>query len=568
VTEATAEPITLEAFDPADLLMDANARSDAEASVDKAFIASCKARAAASPGFPVHGDQARLAKCGNSVPITIVRRPDGQLRVRAGHRRNIGCQRGGVSVLGFIAGDEGDERADQRARIIEQWNENHHREKMTVRDDTAALLALFGEEEMSEAAIAKATGLSRPEVTAALAVARSEVAATAAEEYAIDILQAATIAEFDGDEDAVRELLSTAERNPAQFGHTAERLRQTADQRREQSAYAASWEAQGYQVWTDPGVPWTRNLYYLRDSAGEEITPEAHEACPGKAVAIAFDWDWAPGAAAAYRAAHDLAEDDDLEDVEFISDEEALAAGYRPCWQVSAYMCTDPGEHGHRNVNEVERDAAGGPAEQVANQIAAEEAARIKRRQVIAGNRQWRAATTHRQDYLRTVAAWKTPPAGALDLILRAFGCPDWDLINAMQKGHTLAVKLLGIKDGYGKEKIAEMIAQASIKRATVINLAVLLASREEPVSEDSVWRTDGMAHSIGRRTAREYLAYLRDVLGYTFSPIEEAVMAGESYDPLAADAEAAGQDGLTAQDATGQDEAAVMDDPAGSEAD
>jgi hypothetical protein len=56
--------------------------------------------------------------CGNNVPITIVRRPDGGLRVRTGHRRTIGCLRVGVLVLGFVAGAEDDERADRRARLI------------------------------------------------------------------------------------------------------------------------------------------------------------------------------------------------------------------------------------------------------------------------------------------------------------------------------------------------------------------------------------------------------------------------------------------------------------------
>ena len=98
--------------------------------------------------------------CGNNVPITIVRRPDGRLWVRAGHRRTLGCLRAGVPVLGFVAGDEGDERADRRGRLIEQWNENHHRAPRTVRDAVAVLLALFAEEQMTEAAIAKATGLA------------------------------------------------------------------------------------------------------------------------------------------------------------------------------------------------------------------------------------------------------------------------------------------------------------------------------------------------------------------------------------------------------------------------
>lgn len=566
MTDTAAETITLEAFDPASLLMDANARTDAEATVSKAFAAVLKAHAAASPEFPVHGDGTRRARCGNYVPITLVRRPDGQLRVRAGHRRNIGCMRAGVSVLGFVAGDEGDEQADRRARLIEQWNENHHREEMTVRDDTAVLRALFDEEAMTEAAIAKATGLDRPQVTASLAVARSETATRAAGEYGIDLLQAAVIAEFDGDDDAVGELLATAERNPAQLAYTAERLRQTASERRERTAYAATLEAQGYRVWSEPSVPWTRNLHWLRDAEGQEITPEAHETCPGRAVAIAYDWSWAPGAEAAYRQANELADDDEIG--EFGSDAEAAEAGFRPCWQITAYMCTDPGEYGHRNVNQAGRDKAGGPADQVRTQIDAEEAARIKRRQVIAGNKQWRAATTQRQEFLRTLAARKTPPARALTRVLAAMGGCDWDLINALQQGNSLAGELLGFKAGTGRDKIPEMITQASDKRAAVIALIILLASREIPTADEHVWRKDEWQWSSHRKTAAPYLAFLRDELGYTLAPIEAAVAAGEQFDPLAADADAAGQDGLTGQDAKDQaqdDANAATDTPAAS---
>jgi hypothetical protein len=105
MSNPTTEPITLEAYNPGDLLMDANARTNAEATVTKADVALCKTIAASRP----YG-------CGNNVPIIIVRRPDGRLRVRAGHRRTIGCLRAGVPVLGFVVGAEGDEQADRRAR--------------------------------------------------------------------------------------------------------------------------------------------------------------------------------------------------------------------------------------------------------------------------------------------------------------------------------------------------------------------------------------------------------------------------------------------------------------------
>src|SRR5260370_42425408 len=70
-TAVAAEPITLEAFDPAGLLMDANARSDAEATVGQAFVAVLKAHAATSPEFPVYGDPTRRPRRGNYVPIRL-----------------------------------------------------------------------------------------------------------------------------------------------------------------------------------------------------------------------------------------------------------------------------------------------------------------------------------------------------------------------------------------------------------------------------------------------------------------------------------------------------------------
>ena len=77
---------------------------------------------------------------------------------------------------------------------------------------------------------------------------------------------------------------------------------------------------------------------------------------------------------------------------------------------------------------------------------------------MIAGNKQRRAATTHRQESLRELAARKIPPARMLTTVLAAVGGCDWDLINALQKGNDLASERLGIKVGYGRDKIPEMI--------------------------------------------------------------------------------------------------------------
>lgn len=68
-------------------------------------------------------------------------------------------------------------------------------------DEAALILRLFDEEDMTEAGIAKATGLSKPRVAAYRAVASSKTAAKAAgrREF-LTLDQAAVLAEFEGDE--------------------------------------------------------------------------------------------------------------------------------------------------------------------------------------------------------------------------------------------------------------------------------------------------------------------------------------------------------------------------------
>ena len=167
---------------------------------------------------------------------------------------------------------------------------------MTVRDDTAVLLALFDEEQMTEAAIAKATGLARPQVTASLAVARSQAATSAAERWDFLTLdQAAALAEFEDDQEALTALVQAAKGSPSQFSHLAAQLRATRAQRETKTAFAAGLQAQGIAVYGErPYVPWTLALENLRDGDGNDITPGAHATCPGRAVAITYEWDWAP----------------------------------------------------------------------------------------------------------------------------------------------------------------------------------------------------------------------------------------------------------------------------------
>lgn len=521
MSDTAAEPITLQAFNPADLLMDANARTNAQATVDKADVALCKAIAASRPDG-----------CGNYVPITIVRRPDGQLRVRTGHRRAIGCLRADVPVLGFVAGEEGDERADRRARLIEQWNENHHREAMTVGDETAVVLALFDDEQMSEAAIAKATGQARPQVAASLTVARSELATKAAERWEFpDLFQAAILAEFESDEPALTELVHTARDNPGQFDHIAARLRATRAEREAKAAFTAEVEAQGYAIYGDrPYVPWTMALENLRNGDGNEISPEAHATCPGRAVTIGYEWDWAPGAEAAYRAAHGLAEDDDLADVEFAGDEEAHAAGFVPSWQIVRHLCTDPTQYGHTNIHGTPT-AAPTQEQQTAKDEAASAAAKTEeRRRVRRRNTEWRAATEIRTSHLKALLGRKAPPTGVLKLIVAAMARGETQPLMS-SFGHQTACELLGLTGNgaaadYRQLLLAEL-DRAAEERAQVIALAMVLGA-EHGVRDVHTWQSAEGKHwaSYGVPLAARYLAWLAEHTGYPLSGIEAEVAA------------------------------------------
>jgi ParB family chromosome partitioning protein len=470
---------------------------------------------------------------GNNVPITIVRRPGGQLRVRTGHRRTIGCQRAGVPVLRFVAGDEGDDRAGRRARLIEQWNENHHREPMTIRDDTAVLLALFDEEQMSEAAIAKATGLPRPRVAASLTVARSEVAVQAAERwYFLTLDQAATLAEFEDDEEALTALYQTAKDSPGQFGHVAARLRATRAEREAKAAFTAGLEAQGFAIYGDRSyVPWTLALENLRDGDGHQITPEAHATCPGRAVTISYDWDWAPGAEAAYRAARGLAGEDDRADVEFADDEEARAAGFVPGWRVGRHLCTDPQQYGHANGHGTASETPT-QGQQTAEDEAAEAARQTdERRRVRQRNTEWRAATETRTSHVKALLGRKAPPAGALKLIAEAVARGETQP-QMSSFGHQTACELLGLT-GHGaatghRDLLLAELARASEKRAQVIALAMVLGAAEHGVRDVHTWQSaeNRSWASYGLPQAARYLAWLAEHAEYALSGIEAEVAA------------------------------------------
>ncbi len=165
------------------------------------------------------------------TPILAIRTEE-RLRVRAGQRRTLASIEAGLAAIPAYVLDT--DTSDEARRIIEQMAENDHRAALGDRDRVAAFqqLSLLG---LSAAQIAKRTATKKDHVTTALTVAGSQVAAAATAKYDLTLDQAAVIAEFDGDDEAVKALTVAAVEDPEQFAHVAQRLR---DDRAEAQAVA------------------------------------------------------------------------------------------------------------------------------------------------------------------------------------------------------------------------------------------------------------------------------------------------------------------------------------------
>jgi ParB family chromosome partitioning protein len=532
MSDTTAEPITLQAFVAADLRMGDNIRKDAEATITKEWVAQLKEHAKHSPLLYPAPD-GTFVTCGNNTAVPLFRTEDGVLEILFGARRTLGCLGAEVYLLGYIAGDKSDDRAARRARLIDQLTENTGRVPMRRSDEAAAILRLIDDEDMTEAGVARATGLSKPEVAAYRAVARSATASKASDRWAFLTLdQAAILAEFEHDEQALTYLVQTAQHNTAQFDHVVARLRATRDEREAKAAFTAELETQGIAFYGEGSrVPWTLALENLRDGDGNEITPEAHATCPGRAVTITDGWDWPPGAEAAYRAAHGLADDDDLDGVEFASDEEAREAGYAEFWQISRHLCTDPEQYGHANVYGTPGEA---PTieQQTADDEVGESAAKTEeRRRVRRRNTEWRAAAEVRTGHLKALLARKVPPDGALKLIVEAMARGETQPLMS-SFGHQTACELLSLT-GNGaamdyRDLLLAELTRAPEKRAQVIGLAIVLGAAEHGVRDVHTWQNAESPYrsSYGVPRAARYLAWLAEHTDYPLSDIEAEVAA------------------------------------------
>src|SRR6266851_299166 len=324
---------------------------------------------------------------GVLVPLRVTHDPGGGYRVIDGHRRLAAAVKTGLAEVPADLAE--DRAADEPGQYLDMWTAHRHRAPLTVIEEADALFAAH-EAGATKARIRKSTGLKTPQVGAALAAARlsgdtRETVEALPQEMTLEDL--AIFAEFDGDGEAIVRLTDTA-RWGGSLEHQAELLRQERAARAEHERLRTELTNVGVTV-TDTLPPGAELLTALRHD-GEDLTPESHAGCPGQS---------------------------------------AFFRSYDPTTPV--HYCADPDTHGHTvrgsdtDGAATEASAAGAPSPggtpgapgPGGHDPGSPDPAR---RQVIEGNRAWKAAAEVRRRWLAAhLFARRTAPRETAAFIAR-----------------------------------------------------------------------------------------------------------------------------------------------------
>lgn len=494
--ETTTDPATLVYVDPGSLVVGANARLNAR--LTKRFVDSIRER-------------------GVRQAIVAYRDHNDVLVVLHGQRRTLAAVRAERPLVPVMVVP----RPEERDRVFDQVTENDHREALTVAERVAAYeqLAAFG---VSAAQIAKGMATSRPEVESALTVARSKLARSATERWEFLTLdQAAAVAEFEDDAEAVKHLVVAAQKGG--FDHHVQRLRDARAEAQAKVEAATALTTAGIAVVERPtwGNKQVKRLCELQHD-DEQLTADNHASCPGHAACLDNEWIYPDES----DDAEDPWEDDDQDDSDSptgdAGTQQERPAPYR-VW-VPEYVCTDFAAHGHA-LRRGGHDSGGGRNTIAEMTDDEREHARAQRRDVIQSNKDWDSAETVRRQWLRTFLVRKSAPATAAGFIAGSLArAEDHAVTQALTGGNRLAHDLLGLPDqaptlGRRAPAMVELVGKTSDARAQMIALGLVLAAYEEATNRNC-WR------SVSDSTAR-YLRYL-EANGYELSTVERRACGEE----------------------------------------
>jgi ParB family transcriptional regulator, chromosome partitioning protein len=472
---------------------------------------------------------ASIKQHGVLIPLTGVQSPEGHIFVREGQRRVIAAREAGLTTVPvYVTTDAaGSDTARTIERVTHQMVTNDHRQALTAAQRAKGIdqLILAG---VSPTKVAKSLGMQKKTVDAAATAATSAKAMAALEGGQLSLEQAAVVAEFEADAEAVDYLVKAA--TDGDFKHRAQQLRQKAIARAAHTEAAKPYAEKGHTILDMDFRPWLRehpSMFELRTIDGGEVTEDQvaqHPECwavhlrEGSAYVDtrtneivdenSIDWDVEGDDA--------TAAEDGFVHPKYIAEQDAYEAEYYCLNPEAAQVITaaDPAQGARAGYGETEEQAQ-----------SRRDAERTEKRKVIALNRLGAAAQQVRQIWVCKLLERKTPPKGAGIFIARQLA--QHPSLLTHNKAAETAGALLGhdSPDHHAIAKTVDELSPTGDARATVITLGLVLGAVESLTPKDS-WR-----HTWGQYS-KEYLGFLA-ANGYELAPVERVIAGHSTADEL-----------------------------------
>lgn len=474
-----------------------------------------------------------IREFGVGAPVLAEREPDGTVHVIDGQVRVLIAQAVGVArVPVWITDAPTDVDLTQRRidRTLAQINLNERRIPLS-QADYAAGVALMLDLGASPTRVAKGLQKTRrADVRKLAAVGRSATGRALVDNGQYSLDQLAVIAEYDnlGDTDAVEKLTSASRYN---FGYTVKAIAADREETRRRLHASLPYAAYGFGILTDE--PTTDDGYLpatdLVRADGEPVTDADVYADPARWVV----WvdveendelvDTATGALVDPDTVDwDTQHDPDTEPGDGSRRADGLA--WRDRWIPAYYL---PADHLDTTGLRLPVPQATDPQEALAaaeRAAALREESRFARRRVRELNKRGVAAAERREEFLATYFQRTKPPTQAAHFVA------DYLARNLAPGARQLVTKLLGI--GWSTEEVVKVITSASVNRAWMLALGMVLANREVTLDK-SLWRTRS-------ESTTRYLHLLADIAtaddDFALVDVEQAAAGDIDYHDIPID--------------------------------
>ncbi|MEE6140455.1 ParB N-terminal domain-containing protein [Mycobacterium sp. 050128] len=474
---------------------------------------------------------ASVGEVGVVVPVCATRDADGKTVVRDGQRRTLAARAVGLDTVPVYVVSEvaEDDKSRTVARITGQMVANDHRAALTETQRAKAIQQLLLEG-VSPAKVAKSLTVPKALVHAAAAAAQSPQAMDALSTTQLTIEQAAVLAEFDAEPDAIQYLCDAA--TLGEFDHRVSELRSKAQSEAAWEAAAQPLRDQGYTV-LGQQPSWSSDLSRAR----LDRLCDAQGNSPAEDIVAQRPQLWAVWLEEAphyvdTRTGNQLSEDDidwDLEPTDV--DAEAEQGYVHPCYVEESttyqaeFYCLDLDQVSLFARADYYRNRDRGIGDANTEDLAArKEAERREKRKVVALNRLGHAAIEVRRAWVKErLLAHKTPEKGAALFIAEQLSAEPHLL--ATPNGISTAAVLLGLSSDASVSAAVSALPTTADARASVITLGLVLGALEAQTPKDA-WRRTYSSNS------KSYLSFLSDH-GYELSDIERVIVGRLKADTL-----------------------------------